>query len=275
MGLDVYLKKYENFSDAKKREDEYQKLSSKNWDNGKKYEDLTQEEKEDLRSKDQEIAKNLGLDKYGRVPETESKNIEMNHEKYPDHYFKIGYFRSSYNNEGIEHVLENLQVGGLYEIFERKRDDEYEFQPKWEEALRRVEKSISDLNDIIKNENNYYCFKVSYNEFSGNPNDNQIDSEQKAMKSFLEVKEKHVNIQSENFSNSVGEFFFKEPLQVIALIQGVNKRFFVNEKLPCTYVVCKHENLNWYLQALEIVRDTILYVLSQPDVEKYYLCWSA
>lgn len=275
MGLDVYLKKYENFSDAKKREDEYQKLSSKNWDNGKKYEDLTQEEKEDLRNKDLEIAKSLGLDKYGSVSKTECEDIEMKHEKYPDHYFKIGYFRSSYNNEGIEHVLENLQVGGLYEIFERKRDDEYEFQPKWEEALRRVEKSISDLNDIIKNENNYYCFKVSYNEFSGNPNDNQIDSEQKAMKSFLEVKEKHVNIQSENFSNSVGEFFFKEPLQVIALIQGVNKRFFVNEKLPCTYVVCKHENLNWYLQALEIVRDTIAYVLSQPDVEKYYLCWSA
>jgi hypothetical protein len=42
---------------------------------------------------------------------------------------------------------------------------------------------------------------------------------------------------------------------------------------PCIYVVTESDN-TWYLQALEVVRETIEFVLSQEDKELYYLHWS-
>jgi hypothetical protein len=77
-----------------------------------------------------------------------------------------------------------------------------------------------------------------------------------------------------SYSSSRGEFYFGKPLEIVGVISGVKKRFFVEEHLPCQYLIYKDDSLDWYLQAVEIMIATVEYVLAQADSEKYYLHWS-
>lgn len=267
MGLDIYLKKCSNLKDSQKKESEYNKESERNWHfNGRKYDDLTDDEKESAREKDKDLQNKLGLNKYGCSPD--KINIEKESE-YKDHYFKIGYFRSSYNNSGINKILNNHNIGDLYYIFEP--NDEYEFIPDWEESLKKAKEVINKLIDIKNDELDFMCEKVYYNEFNGSPNDNKIDTEEKALRLFIKEFKKENNLDS--YSNNTG-MYFKEPLEIYGIIQGVNKRFFVDEKLPCQYIVYKYD-IDWYIQALEIVIKTVEYVLNQHDKDNYFLTWSS
>ena len=95
MGLDVYLYKYEDFEKVIFAEDEYERLSGEAWRfGGKKYEELTDDEKDYARERDKVFMLSLGLVGYGESPL--KQEVELPSSKYPDHYFKIGYFRSSY-----------------------------------------------------------------------------------------------------------------------------------------------------------------------------------
>lgn len=260
MGLDIYLYKYENFEDTQTRENTYSEKSELLWT--KKYDETPEYEKQEIREKSKAIAEELMLDEWGE-DKTAKQKIEINSSLYPEHYFKIGYFRSSYNDGGINRILDNLGVMGLYEIF--IPNDEYCFQPDWNECLKRVEKALRQLNK----KGNYRCFDVTENMF-GQPNLPQ--SEKEAIQIVIDELT-HKESQFTAYSNNKGIFYLKEPLPVIALIQGENNMF---GKKKCTYVVTKdEENNSWYRQALEIVKETIEYVLAQPDKEKYYLHWSS
>lgn len=266
MGLDVYLYRYENKEATTKLESEYETQSEKNWADAGEYKTLSDEEKEIVRIKNKEFALSLGLHESGedKVNKTMIEHVS----KYPDHYFKIGYFRSLYNGGGINRVLSNFGIGDLYSIFNRKDEDEYIFKPNWALAKSNAIKSINELRAVP----NLRCFNVGWNEFKGSPQNATIQSAEQAMEVFIN-RSKTFAEDDDGFSNSDGEFFPKG-LKVFGLISGVNKRFFVEEKLPSVYVICEGEN-QWYIQALEIVVETIDFVLSQPDQDKYYLHWSS
>ncbi len=51
---------------------------------------------------------------------------------------------------------------------------------------------------------------------------------------------------------------------------GTGKRWNSNG----VFVVYEVDDLDWYLQALDIVVETCDYVLAQPDINKYVLHWS-
>ncbi len=188
-------------------------------------------------------------------------SISKSSEKYPDHMFKIGYFRSSYNDGGIERILSNLSIPTLKIIFDKQNDDDI-FQPDWDSALIMVNDSINQL----KSSEPYRVTKISSNIFSAP----QVKSPADAMKVFLDELGKHSGGESYNYSNSVGEFTTAEPLKVLAFIPGTYSLFHERE---CVYVITESTN-EWYIQALEIVKETIEFVLSQKDKEKYYLHWS-
>jgi hypothetical protein len=79
MGLDIYLYKYENYLDTKRREDIYEKESSLYWEKaGKKYDEMTEEEKDEINEMDKKLAEKLNLDKYGE-DETLKKQIEIDY----------------------------------------------------------------------------------------------------------------------------------------------------------------------------------------------------
>jgi|JI10StandDraft_1071094.scaffolds.fasta_scaffold00150_113 hypothetical protein len=259
MGLDIYLKRYDDFKATRQSEEEYEKLSNKIWEEGEvKYDDMSDEEKESRRSQVNANAQRLGLNTWGS-DEANVESIEEPHPCYPDHYFKIGYFRSSYNDSGIERILGNMGVPTLSEIFSVENEDYY-IQPNWEESLERVNSAIEKL----KVEPAYRIKAVGPNIFR----DPDVNSEQDAMAILKEKlnREKH----EYNYSCSEGEFSIAEPQKIVALIPGYTH---VLRKSPCVYVVTESDN-TWYIEALEIVKSTIEYVLSKDKREQYYLHWS-
>lgn len=259
MGLDIYLYRYDNFEDTQRREKEHSEFSEKNWASTEErpYESLTEEEKDELRRKDKENAASLGLDDWGSDKENK-ECIEIPSEKYPDHYFKIGYFRSSYNSGGIERILRNMGLPTLSHVF-NNHGEEYEFQPNWEESLE----AINALILLFKEKGAYRVNSVSANMFK----DSEVDSESRALEIFLEQMKKASEF---NYTNSDGEFYLNEPIKVLAMIPGKQRIFGERD---CVYVVTESDN-TWYLQALEIVKETIEYVLSRENKEQYYLHWS-
>lgn len=258
MGLDVYLYKYENKDATDNKESQYESVSEQNWQEVGGYSVASEDQKQSVRSKNKSFAEQIGLDEWG-TDKTTKTHIEINSQTDPEHYFKIGYFRSSYNDGGINRVLENLDVPGLYEIFEP--NDQYCFQPDWPEALKRCDHSIF----LLEQKGNYRCFDVSANIFS----QPECGSEKEAMEIFLsEIKVTHGFNQ---YSNKQGHFYHEDPVKVLALIPGTNN---ILRETPCTYVVVEGEN-KYYLDALKIVKETIEYVLAQPDKEKYWIHWSS
>jgi hypothetical protein len=261
LGLDIYLYKYENFKETTRKEKLHNEFEEKLYE-GLDYGSLSQEEKDEIRNKSKEYAKSLGLDEWGS-DEKDKKKIEEHHPKYPDHYFKIGYLRSSYNDSGIERILGNMGLPTLGDVFNHERED-YIFQPNWENSLKNINSLIKDFS--MKGP--YRVHDVSPNLFRG-PNAN---SEKEAMDIFVKELSKKDGRDSEmnSYTNSEGEFYLSEPLKVVAMIPGTSN--LLGER-PCTYIVTESDN-TWYVQALEIVRDTIQFVLDQEDKEKYYLRWS-
>lgn len=261
MGLDVYLYKYENYEQSISREREYETKENELWAAGGGYDFMTDTAKETTRTKLKGIADSLGLNDWGS-DETTRKKIEKDSKVDPEHYFKIGYFRSSYNEGGINRVLDNLGIPGLYDIFQP--NEQYCFRPDWDSALIKCNEAI----ELLLTKGNYRVFKVHENIFGSNvplPTDE---------KSALEIFTKEVERQSDfaGYENGHGHFYPKEPIQIFALIPG---RFdFMGRVLNCVYLIAKGEN-DWYLNALKIVKETIEYVLAQPDKEKYYLHWSS
>lgn len=215
----------------------------------------------------------MGLDVYlykckNFNPDAEDQDeekIEMPSKNYPDHIFQIGYFRSSYNESGINNLLKNLGLGTLYDLFDA--DDQYRFKPDWNAAKKKVSSAIAAL----KEKPNLRCFDVSWNEFM-NPKDCKVTNEAEALEIYsVEASEEH---SFDAYSNRNGIFYHKDPLEVLGLINGVKKTILSEISLPCVFVVTKGDN-SWILEALSIVEETIDYVLSQEDKDDFILHWSS
>lgn len=265
MGLDIYLYRYDNFNDTIEREKKYEEFSEKLWEDTGEYNSISDETKIEIRQKCKEYAESLGLDQYG-TDVTNKENIEFDSTLYPNHMFKVGYFRSSYNDGGIERILKNFGLPTLYDIFEVD-SSVYQIKPDWESALTNVTKVIEEF----KAKGNYRVKPIYAHTLT-----NEYPTESKeALELFIKEKEKYEELKRDNdgynYSNSIGEFNFEESEKVIAFIPG-ECRYIFNDK-PCVYKIVEGDN-SWYINALEIVRETIEYVLSQENKEQYYLHWS-
>jgi len=256
MGLDVYLVKYDDFEKTVKLEEEYEKRSDEIWcdELGKKrktYEELNEKEKEAIRKKCKRLAERMGLNEWGE-DEDGKKYIEKPSKKYPDHLFKIGYFRSSYTEGSLNWVLRDLIGKDLSYIF--SASSIYRFRPDWEDALERVNEVIADFKKAVK-ESPYRIIFIDSFGFK------KVESRAKAIELVKRYKEQKNPF--EDFETKEGYFFLEDPLKVVAA-------------LPCkegVFLVYK-TRFRWYFQALEIVKETIEYVLRKRDKNKYYLHWS-
>lgn len=262
MGLDVYLYRYENREETEQLEKQHSEFSEANWEKHGDYDKLTDSQKKIIRREDEDYAIKLGLNKNGEDPR--KTEIEIDSAKYPDHYFKIGYFRSSYNDGGINSILRNLGVADLYEIF--NPNDQYVFAPDWELALIKTKEVLS----VLREKPNLRCFDISWNDFK-NPLECDIRDEKKALEVYLSEKARE---GMDCYLSGNGHFYHKEPIKVYGLVQGVKKMILSDVVLPAVFVITEGQN-EWYIQALEIVEETLNYVLSQPDKDKYFLHWSS
>ena len=264
MGLDVYLSKYSDYAKSKANEEAYDKYSTELWDKLEAIDnDPTEKAKNQVREKLQARATELGLGEWGEDI-TYREKIELDSVLHPDHYFKIGYFRSSYNGSGLNNILRDLGIPDLYDIFQP--NDEYEFVPDWNYALTMVQESI----EMVKKDKGYRIETIAANMFDP---DNVPTSPAAAMEKFNEQLAR-VSPKNKDFtwySNRDGHFYMdKKGQEVHGLIPG--KDMF---NKPCTFVVYKLKDGNKYiLQSLEVVKETIEYVLAQDNPQAFYLRWS-
>jgi hypothetical protein len=148
MGLDVYLEKCPNRAEAERIEEEYEAKSSEAYNKGN-FDNLTQAERDAHWSAMNDLAASMGLDKWG----VHLSRVEIHDDSslHPEHMFKIGYFRSSYNGGGINNVLGNIGIDDLYAIFDKKSDD-YCFVPDWKASLERCNKALAEYKAHINSD---------------------------------------------------------------------------------------------------------------------------
>lgn len=268
MGLDIYLYRYDKPRQQVERENEkweaassaiYTKLKAQFGD-GK----WSDSQHKTWSTEEAEEAKKFG--RVGKWHDNPSEvKIEENSAKYPDHLFKVGYFRSSYNESGINGILRDRIGQDLYDILGVSHDA-YVQRPNWKAALTRCESAIDQLSAVLRDKP-FAVTCVSGNFFNG---PSKVDSAQ-----ALEIASKELSMPrgTEHFTsyNNRDGAFFTKGLTIYAAIHGTDCL-----GQPATYLVTKDdgegdEGLAWYVHALEIVAETCRYVIAQPDPSKFYL----
>ena len=264
MGLDVYLYHCRDRKAAFAAEQRAEDAVNKIWDSvGKKYQDLSEAEKDDIQARSliaQEIEGCDGSSQHKSVTE-----IRRDSEQYPNHLFKIGYFRSSYNESGLNRAMKKLGLPDLYEIMNNP-SRATEVHHDWADCLKRVNKVISKYQKHLSSEvDGFYISEVRRPSGNGG-----ADSAEAAWKIFRSEHERNKESPSfVSYSSSFGEFYH-QGVKIHAIIPS-------SDQYTLSYLICAKENKyeeDWYLTSLKIVRETCEYVLSQEDPQNYYMHWS-
>ena len=274
MGLDVYLYWEKSRAEIEAYEQNIEHVSKEAFEKatgGVDYNVLTLDEK-----KIGWAAEKRALDKAflsDGVPNELQRDCTTLSKIDPKHSFKLGYFRSSYNDSGINNVLLKSIGVTLYDIFEVGVDD-YIFTPDWSKARDNVVSAIDKYGKFLHQSMGFTTVKI----------DTMIDTistESEALKEFLrqlDIRNSKSDDEKEyhytNYSTNNGTFLMNG-----LSVHGV---FFVPNKYERNkndvILIVKSKNFvvenDWYYVALQIVLETIDYVLAQPDPEHYVLHWS-
>lgn len=213
----------------------------------------------------------MGLDVYlyrGEHKDTDegcdykSARVEIASAHYPEHYFKIGYHRSSYNDGGTNAVLRQYGLPTLDDIYQA--DKSYAFKPDWPDVLARSVEAIREFDGASE----LMRFRV-FRELS--PPDQARDARE-AMAAFLSEQGRWKNRaapdDSNGYSNHAGSFY-PDGLKVYGVLAGPG---FIGSVV---YLVTDNREGNaWCRQALEIVKETAEWVLAQPDPKDFHVHWS-
>lgn len=278
MGLDVYLYRCADRPAAKRAAEQFEaafEAMRKSEFNDKWGHELSNEvEKKRWEARRAAIAAEYRVDQCG-APLSEEK-IELPSTLDADHCFKIGYFRSSYNESGINRVMRNLGLPDLDGIF--KAGNQYEFAPDWDSALEAVDVAIAGYETHLGGALGGYAVTQISPMFG-----HGVDTEQDAMALFKTVLSQQHGPDCRSFSNCDG-YFFLDGMKVAAI---VTKKFTppaANDLIgriintPSVFVIYEKQpsdgKEDWYVTALKIVRETIQYVLAQPNRGDYYFHWS-
>lgn len=219
----------------------------------------------------------MGLDVYLRNEHDES--IQKDSVKHPKSYFKIGYFRSAYNSGGFNSVLQRAIGKDLYYIFEPPKNAG-KFKPDWNKAWERCTEVINEFDIFSKRIGNVNVMTISERMYS----EDVVLSEKDATDAFIRVRDEETH-GFNSFISKDGHFYL-DGIKCLAFIPGKNPFGY-----KCVYVfyeLLEDDEKNelglkglgtyaFYKQALEIVLETIEYVLNIPTKERKLLklSWSA
>ena len=308
MGLDVYL--YHAMEDLEpwfEKCKQYEEVSKKNWDAAGEYSKLTQAQKDKVSAKNKKVADSLGLDEWGSIPDDIQEKVEMPSDKHGEHLYSIGYFRSSYNGGGTNSQCDKLGVPNLYDIFAEYAGDDgdsyYRFVD-WDAAKEVVVNVITQLKEIQATDRGKFQaidIEVLYNEMiqegSGkvpNPDKTEAWYQEKiarplefkdhipqsspgAMDMFIKQLDEHKNKDGtlsgfNSYSSKQGHFHLNG-LKCFGFIPGV-KKHWSGSMVPTMYIIIESDSVDYILSCMEIVEETIDYVLAESDSDTYFLGWS-
>lgn len=196
----------------------------------------------------------------------------------PEHLYKIGYFRSSYNEGGINSHMFDRGLPDLHSIFETDCEDGYRVAVNWEASLIAIDDAIRLYEQYLTTPMADYTASKMYNFGSNSADQPMVYGRKDALDKFSvflkEQEEKaakgHVQ-RVGNYSNKDGEWF-PTGLVIYAILWSQNGVTYIYKQSSEEREEGKED---WYLTAWRIVRETAEYVLAQPDPENYYLGWSS
>lgn len=198
------------------------------------------------------------------------KDVEKDSTIDPQHLFKLGYFRSSYNGSGFNSVMARAGCPDLYAIFQANRDQS-RFTPDWQDAKTRANFALDQYRQHLGS-----AAAGHYVDFFGvrEGNHKGPTSERDALQAFVAEAERQPR-PFPAYTNQVGSFWH-DGAKVKAIMAGTRSRF----EGPGFYVVFEQPPLpegkrDSYETALLIVIETIDYVLASGEPEKFSLFWSA
>lgn len=263
MGLDVSLKYCADRATELAKQNAASEFENAAWEKAGAYDLMSDAQKETVREAIRAYNAANDLDEYGSS--NKIQGIELDSKIHPDHMFKVGYLRSSYNSGGINSVLERIGCPNLYDIFEP--GDEYYATINWVQAQARAQVAIDRLREHMAGPMAQYdAIEVSGYD--------PVSSKEEALALFKKELG-HKSPFGGGYSNRVGDFFL-EGIKIVGAIPGKPTMFGGN---PSYYLITKSDepggNFNWYFQALEVTKEMIDYVLAQPDPDNYFLSWSA
>lgn len=272
MGLDVYLVRYpdgvqeslETQREFNRRRDALTKKLRK------KYLGDADGFPSALRDKALELADELETDAFGEPLNAEE--ITLDSKLYPEHLWKIGYFRSSYNVSGFDSVVSRWVPWSLGTAFNNPMM-EYLHYPDWDQCLSRTKHMRDEILAHIENKGAHSVFTEPVFSATGDTVGRDPTS---ALNLFYERVEKDKQykdhpLSASRYSCSDGFFCHNQPLEVAALVKGVD---FMGD--PCIHVIYELSDsmLDYYTQATEIAVETCEWVLNTGRQDEYLLHWS-
>lgn len=197
------------------------------------------------------------------------ERVERPSAKYPDHLFKVGYCRSSYNGGGIESAVYSwLGVRPLEYIFEPA--DGYRIQPDWDAARARCVEVLEKLRAYEESPMAHY-FVTECSAQAIRP-DLAPKTKNDALRILSEQLDAGKDKDWRRYSNAAGDFML-DGVTVMAIMPMAEPRRFFGHGV---FVIekCKDNPVTSYRESLEITLETIDYVLAQSDKDRYLLHWS-
>jgi hypothetical protein len=278
--LDVGLHYFIDYAKTVRLMKEWDDFHSKTFEDIAKGKDkLTDEDYVDLRRKVSVLSKELGLSDKGEDYKNVSR-IELPSAIHADHPFKIGTFVDTMDDMALSTVLGNLGIPTIHGIFSDQvnygaADGGIQFiQPDWTKCFDKVCDAITMLDSYISANKGFMVSTVALpvdilkdsSKLSHVPVSTPMDALAMYQEQVAYALRKGID---KNYYNSFGWFYTKKALSIRASIAGVKE--IDGMIVPCTYIIF-NTDMEWYRQALEIIRETITYVLSSSeDVTKYWL----
>lgn len=290
MDLDVSLYKCPNLKYAIKMQEAYEAALDKiyaDWDELSKVGPPTQAQEDEFNKKRAEAKEKFEIDGWNHKS---IEHIEFNSKTEPEHLFKIGYMRSSYNGVGINSVARVFGLPDLYDIFEIDNDEYYQ-EHDWDTIYLNVKDAIEKWQAHADSPAGKYYVRTFRPLFASSKLDpggqlipEGITNEHQAIEclneQYLRKKEEidKDEWRSGGWSCGDGEFHPK-PLKVAAIVAGAwdSDRPMTYNNMPVTYLVCERSDENsiqWYVTALQIVQEMVEWILEHPDKDQFYTGWS-
>lgn len=284
MGLDIYLYKCPDRKHANAMVAAWEKENDALWE---KHAKLEEGDKITPEAEAQFVQDRLQLAEKYEIVDYNHKSVEQIYEDSktePDHLFKLGYLRSSYNGSGINRLLALHGLPGLFEIFQVEGED-YQVVPDWEAAKKICEETIEKLREHAEGPLGKYNVMDFTPSLLGH--DSSVTSPEEALEFFnMKMLKTITDSPFDSFSTREG-LFFKTPLKVVGVIPysypekektKLASDYWANRMAKTSYLVYELEDrakfFGWYLTALKIVLENINYVLGQEHPEHFYMTWS-
>lgn len=190
----------------------------------------------------------------------------------PDHLWKLDYIRSSYNAGGFNTVMRAAGLGDLYWIF--GEPDGFHTFPDWADALDRARL----VRKAYEGAAPYRAMAVSHNPFRDGGKLYGPQREHEAITIAEAMLEKWGDRNDELgqvFGNADGSFM-PSGFEIVAALPGFEEFSINGDERAATWLVYKtdDDHRKHYLTSLDILIESIEWVLARPDTELYFYLWS-